>query len=213
MSSFFQSLAGNRRLEELFYHYIRSRWTLPLFEVEFDQLFKAVCQLKSLKKLVLTKYHHRLWNQLMVALQDHPSLEVVDIDPCEHCELRPYYREISNDQKIDATVSLGRMLRNNRKIQKVEFRSFDRAIWDSQVAPALELNRLYPDMQRFKAESESFRRASVKQSLITYARRPWLTWALLSDHREVIAQFPPQQEEDQQQQEEDHLPVAVEIEQ
>ena len=124
----------------------------------------------------------------MAAVQKHPSLKSLNVNVMEDPRNRDLWMRLQQNDGVDITQSLGRVLRTNRKLTHAEYqRAFNRVLWEKQIAPALEYNQLEPEFAALVGVQPIEKRLKVVgKGLLKFSRRSWLVWKLVKDNQDII---------------------------
>ena len=169
-------LLNHRRLRSLTLCWYKNEGGLGLF-------LGGLARLPSLNRLEIECIHDFHWNNLMRAVESHPSLEDVNVGVDEHRAERSW---------DELCLSLARAIRANGGFIKAGNREncFPPDLWNKHVVPALEYNfhRLLSNIAEIpKMQNDKKRTWALTKCLRRFIGKPWLVHLLVKSNPEEAA--------------------------
>jgi hypothetical protein len=141
----------------------------------------------------------RYWSELMEAISMHSSLRTLNffsiLDEDGFTSPFSILDEAgftSPSVQRDRTKAVAVMLLKNQQIDEIPIDrfTFDQVLWNMLVAPRVECNLYRKRFAPLQTTQEpSIRAAVVARTLARVARKPWLTWMVVSQNRDVLCNY------------------------
>jgi hypothetical protein len=176
LGDFMNALRGNTYLERFD---LRS---LDFRTGSFQALVAALPENRGLTHLGLAHcaVNDRCWDKLISAIAEHPSLRTF------------YFEEIYHENESPEPIhALAGMLAENKQVDEIEVDdSFDRDVWDTVVAPRLEINSYRKRLLAIqKIQNPATRAAVTAIALAHLESKHSLQFMLFSQNEDIISSY------------------------
>ena len=130
------------------------------------------------------------WTGLLKAIAAHPSLLTLTF---EDIDWEGYNGpEAHKPAKLERTKNVAHMLLANERIEEMRFDgfTFDHNLWDSLVAPRIEINLFRKRFVPLVTIGEPSTRAAVVAKVLSrVAQTPSLLYMVLSQNHDVLVEY------------------------